>query len=220
MAFFHGFRGTFRRGCTPSIPVYKPYARHTAVDKIKRVFSRNFLPAFLVDDSAEQSCEIHRASKSIFVFCIFAKRISVREFGTAQVAFFQLRIAEHGLRKVAAGKIGFFEVRFRKACTAQTDAGKVLLFERTMIEHTVFECAAAHGPTGEVCARKGAARDTAILKRGDKQACARNVQFSNEQPRAKTSFKREKSNAHAEKRHFSSKAPENIAPRRSQFSNV
>ena len=36
----------------------------------------------------------------------------------------------------------------------------------------------------------------------------------------KTSFKREKSNAHAEKRHFSSKAPENIAPRRSQFSNV
>ena len=39
-----------------------------------------------------------------------------------------------------------------------------------MIEHTVFECAAAHGPAGEVCARKGAARDTAILKRGDKQA--------------------------------------------------
>ena len=99
--------------------------------------------------------------------------IGARKFGTAQVAFFQLRIAEHGLRKVAAGKIGFFEVRFRKARTAQTDAGKVLLFERTMIEHTVFECAAAHGPAGEVCARKGAARDTAILKRGDKQTCAR-----------------------------------------------
>ena len=174
MAFFHGFRGTFRRGCTPSIPVYKPYARHTAVDKIKRVFSRNFLPAFLVDDGTEQSCEIHRALQIDLCFLHFCKaNIGARKFGTAQVAFFQLRIAEHGLRKVAAGKIGFFEVRFRKARTAQTDAGKVLLFERTMIEHTVFECAAAHGPAGEVCARKGAARDTAILKRGDKQACAR-----------------------------------------------
>lgn len=222
MAFFHGFRGTFRRGCTPSIPVYKLYARHTAVDKIKRVFSRNFLPAFLVDDGTEQPREIHRALQIDLCFLHFCKAdIGARKFGTAQVAFFQLRIAEHGLRKVAAGKIGFFEVRFRKARTAQTDAGKVLLFERTMIEHTVFECVP---PRTAQPVRSAPAKEQPETRQFSNAVTNRlapeNVQFSNEQPRAKTSFKREKSNAHAEKRHFSSKAPENVAPRRSQFSNV
>ena len=46
MPFFRGFWGTFRRGFTPSIPVYKPYARHTAVDKIKRIFHEIFCRFF------------------------------------------------------------------------------------------------------------------------------------------------------------------------------